>query len=201
MVTRTQGACVTTLLWLSVASASAAEDPRCKLKPEETEKLLALPFAQFDQQEGSGWRPLYRIKCYSAVANLLVEYLKRHPEPSEGRYMLPFHAGVMFASDGRYEQAIDWMKQSYSDAPSTMIDWNAFVDATIAFLRHDLDELLKLRKRIDLQPAFAEGPGVPKWAAGKKMNLDVVDGYINCFNETYDVAYSLPCREKNNQDK
>ena len=48
---------------------------------DNRETLLALPYAEFDQTKGSGWRPLYdeRRQC-KEVAALIEDYLPAHPE-------------------------------------------------------------------------------------------------------------------------
>jgi len=172
----------------------ATESTACALQPADIEALLNLPFEKFDQQPGSGWRPLFDRECYAQAAAVLVAYLKRHPDLAERHYILPFHAGQMFAMAGDYDEAIAYMQRGYSKIPSKTIDWNAFVAANIAFLRRDRAGLLEQRSRIDQQPALADTPGIPKAFVGKKMNLDVVDGFIACFDRSYAVAYGDECR-------
>lgn len=110
--------------------------------------------------------------------------------------MLPFHTGQLFALAGEHAEAIQWMEKGYSNGKSDPINWNAFVDANVAFLKHDYKALLNQRNLIDQEPPMTDRPGVPKWAVGKKMNLDVVDGFIACFEKPYDVAYGDECRRR-----
>lgn len=110
--------------------------------------------------------------------------------------MLAFHAGQMLSMFGEYDTAVELMRQAYSTRRSAFIDWNAFVDANIAFLEKDYETLLRMRERISQQPVMTEEKGIPDWAIGKKMNLDVVDGLIACFDEPYVVAYQDECRAK-----
>lgn len=179
---------------LFVAPAQANDD--CTMSSAEQEALLALPFKQFDQQQGNGWRPLYARKCYTEAALLLKEYVRRHPRTAQEQYMLSFHTGQLFALAGEHLEAITWMEKGYSNGKFDPINWNAFVDANVAFLKHDYKALLKQRTVINQEPPMVDRPGVPKWAVGKKMNLDVVDGFIACFKEPYDVAYSDECRRQ-----
>ena len=177
-------------------SAIPVQASDCSISRTERQTLLQLPFNQFDQQSGNGWRPLYAEKCYLEAATLLQDYMKRHPDAAREHYMLPFHTGQMFALAGKYPEAIKWMEKGYSDDRSDLIDWNAFANANIAFLKHDYAGLLMQRSLIDKEPPMPEQRGVPDWAVGKKMNLDVVDGFIACFDKTYEVAYGNECRNE-----
>lgn len=186
---------LTAFLLLVAASATVAHASDCTFSQNEREVMLNLSFKQFDQQQDGGWRPLYAKQCYVQAAALLQAYMKRHPDTVRQQYMLPFHTGQMFALAGHYGQAIDYMRKGYTDWKSETIDWNAFVDANIAFLEHDRSKLLIQRNRISQQPPLSEGPGVPAWAVGKRMNLDVVDGFLACFDKPYADAYGDKCRE------
>lgn len=184
------------LLLVAVFAAPAQANDDCALNSAKREALLTLSFKQFDQQQGSGWRPLYASKCYIEAASLLKEYVMRHPRTAREQYMLPFHTGQLFALAGKHAEAIQWMEKGYSKDKFGPINWNAFVDANVAFLKQDYKALLKQRNLINQEPAMTDGPGVPKWAVGKKMNLDVVDGFITCFKEPYDIAYGNDCRRQ-----
>lgn len=182
------------LLWAMTSPAKAGDD--CAVSAVEREELLTLPFQQFDQQHDSGWRPLYERGCHMEAALLLKEYVERHPDTAREQYMLAFHTGQLLALAGKRTEAIAWMEKGYSKTQSSMIDWDAFVDANIAFLRREFEQLLKQRARINRQPGMPAQAGVPEWAVGKKMNLDVVDGFIACFEEPYAVAYGEDCRQR-----
>jgi len=184
------------LFLVAVFAAPAQAHDDCTVSSAKREASLALSFKQFDQQQGSGWRPLYASKCYMEAALLLKEYVKRHPHTAQEQYMLPFHTGQLLALAGEHAEAIGWMEKGYSSDKFDPINWNAFVDANVAFLKHDFQALLKQRALINQEPPMADRPGVPKWAVGKKMNLDVVDGFIACFEKPYDVAYGDECRRQ-----
>jgi hypothetical protein len=184
------------LLQLAVLTRPVQANGSCALSTAKREALLDLPFQQFDQEQGNGWRPLYASKCYREAAALLEEYVRRHPDTAREQYMLSFHTGQLFALAGEYARAIQWMKKGYSNKDSDLINWTAFVDANVAFLNHDYQALLKQRNLIDKESAMAEVPGVPKWAIGKKMNLDVVNGFLACFSKPYNVAYDDECRRQ-----
>jgi hypothetical protein len=65
---------------------------------DNRETLLALPYKEFDQTQGSGWRPLVDERHqYREAAELIVEYLQRHPEvKGSQRAVLHFHAGDVY---------------------------------------------------------------------------------------------------------
>ena len=183
------------LLAIVFATRARAEN-NCIVTLAEREASLALPFKQFDQEQGRGWRPLYSKKCYSEASLLLTEYMERNPSEAKIQYMLSFHTGQMLALAGERSKPIKWLERGRSKQASARINWNAFVDANIAFLEHDRKKLLIQRDLIGQEPAIVDGPGVPSWAVGKKMNLDVVEGFIACFEESYEVAYGDECRHR-----
>lgn len=168
----------------------------CNLDATTKASILTLPFASFDQQEGSGWRPLYEARCYRQAAELLIEYMQRNPELASQQYILPFHTGQMLALAGHYDKAIEYMQRSYQRTPQTLINWDAYVTATISFLQKDRPELIRQRDLIDQQPPMRPGPGVPDSMVGKKVNLDVVDRFVTCFDESYEVAFRDGCESQ-----
>jgi hypothetical protein len=178
-----------------ISATSIAADDQCDLSAAEIEKNLGLEFSDFDQNPELGWRPYYTHGCYASAGILIEKYMAEHPAKASDYHILPFHAGQMFALSGNYEKAISLMERAHSDTSSDLVDWNAFVNANVAFLLRDLKLLKEMRERINLQPPMPESPDIPSWAVGKKMNLDVVDGFLQCFEKTYEEAYSEPCRE------
>lgn len=178
----------------TTAFANSADVISCEVTDEEFTRIVGLSLQDFDQNPGDGWRPYYESGCYEQAAHLLTAYMTAYPERTNRNYMLPFHAGQMYAMNNEYEKAERFMRQAYSPHDSAKIDWNAFVDANIAFLRKDQAMLSRMRQRIAKQPEMTEAMGAPEWAVGKKMNLDVVDGFIACFDEPYSVAYDGECR-------
>lgn len=181
------------LIFVVLSSQSAAEK-RCSLSRTQVEESLRLEFEEFDQRPEGGWRPYYENECYESAAKLIKEYMTENQDIAERHHILPFHAGQMFALSGQYRKAITYMKKAYTSKSSEHVDWNAFVDANIAFLEKDMETLIDMRERISLQPPMPDSPGIPGWAVGKRMNLDVVNGFIQCFVKTYEVAYGASCR-------
>ena len=186
---------LTALALALITAKSIAADDQCDLSIAEIEKNIGLEFHDFDQNPELGWRPYYSHRCYESAGILIERYMAEHPGLASEHPILPFHAGQMFALSGHYKKAISLMEKAHADSSSDLVDWNAFVNANIAFLQRDLEILKEMRGRINMQPPMPESPGIPSWAVGKKMNLDVVDGFLRCFEKSYEDAYSKSCRE------
>jgi len=143
---------------------------------------LGLDFDTFDQSAGAGWRHLAENGRFLEAANLIDSYIKKHKNLNESQMtILYFHAGQMYAFSDDYQTAIDrFNKSTYAEELSELpVRWNAYVHATIAFLKKDLTRLKECREEI------ADGPALQ----GEKANLDVVDRLIKHFDEAYSKAY------------
>lgn len=169
-------------------------------------RLLALDEAQFDQDMEGGWRALAnRPGCGLAAADLLRDYRQAHS--SEAR-ILYWHEAQVRAFAGQTQAAIDLMEKSRQPAQANAGGWNEYVDASIAFLRRDRPALDKARQELAAVP-FPTDKGLPPlkngiidmpMEGGKTMkmrwppNIDVVDGFVNCFDKSYEQAYANACR-------
>jgi len=153
-------------------------------------KELELNYEAFDQRAGSGWRKIADEGRYLEAAKLIDLYEREKNGLVEWkRVALRFHAGQMYAFADKKELAIGRFKSAVvakepSDSP---VRWNAYVQATIAFLEKDREKLLKFRKEI------ANGH---KWQ-GKVPNLDVVDRLLEHFGQPYIVAYRGKAEKSN----
>jgi len=136
----------------------------------------------FDQQSGTGWRQLAENGQFLDAAKLIDAYSSKHDglDVSQ-RVNLNFHAGQMYAFAGDSKTAVERFNRStYAEEPPELpLRWNAYVQATIAFLNKDLKRLKECREEIAEGPAFQ----------GKKANLDVVDRFVEHFDEPYATAY------------
>ncbi|WP_374293823.1 hypothetical protein [Sphingomonas sp.] len=151
-------------------------------------KSLDLGFDAFDQDPAGGWRALSaKPGCESTAADMIRAYRMNQ----ESRIPLLFwHEAQLRASIGDYGSAVGLMERSRQPAKDDRYGWNAYVDATIAFLRGDKsalnrarDQLLQLTKP---DAASAEGTWPP--------NIAVVDALIRCFGQPYKIAYGATCR-------
>lgn len=153
---------------LLVASARAA-DP-------DPEALLALPWKQFDQTLGSGWRTYADRKEHLAAARLIESYLARRNDltPAQ-RAVSSFHAGAELARENLYEEALRHLDRAQVPAGTRGVpeDWNELVIATRAFLQGDRAALLASKQRV----AAIESSAFPTSAAQ----------YLQYFGQRYGV--------------
>lgn len=153
----------------------------CSIAQEE-DNLLSLSYNDFDQAK-EGWRKYAKLACYNEVAVLIDKYLECHWSmlTSLEHRALTWHAGQMYAFNNEYE--IAKLRFTYSLDPNesadSLIRWNDYVNATIAFLDNDLNKLQWYRDRI------ADGSMVN----GTIPNLDVVEGLIIHFGQPYYESY------------
>lgn len=169
-------------------------------------RLLALDELQFDQDFTGGWRALAdKPGCKLAAADLLRDYRQVHRNEAG---ILYWHEAQLRAMAGQIQPAIGLMEKSRETAERDQGGWNAYVDASIAFLRRDRPALEQARKDLAAVP-FPTDKGLPPlkngvvdmpMEGGKTMkmrwppNIDVVDGFIACFDKSYEDAYASACR-------
>lgn len=154
--------------------------------------LLALDERSFDQDMNGGWRAVARHEeCTEIAADLIRDYRETRGSTST---ILYWHEGQLRASAGSADEAIRLFEKSRK--ADDAFGWNLYVDATIAFLKHDKPALLAARVALanlprpkDFDPRDAQGNviNIP-WP----LNLSVVDGLITCFDREYKDAYG--CR-------
>lgn len=162
--------------------------------------LIQLDQMSFDQDPSNGWRALESRGCYEAAADSISAYrLANNPESTS----LYFHEAQMRAYAGDYARALELLP--FAKHKLDYFGWNAYVEATAAFLRRDRDALATARGELirtptpDSHPWFDEnGEEIPPppWKIGDPWphNLPVVDALIRCFDTTYKEAYSNVCR-------
>jgi hypothetical protein len=172
--------------------------------------MLALSEDAFDQDlsnGGGGWRKIGNTPgCELAAAGLLAAYRETHPGSDS---ILAWHEGQMRASAGQSSRAIPLLRAARKDPAKDPAGWNAYVDATVAFLQRDKAALADARQRLAAVPYPADS-GMPPLVNGTvefpaeagrpamKMrwppNIDVVDGLVACFDKPYTAAYESSCR-------
>lgn len=143
---------------------------------------LGLDYDTFDQCPGEGWRKIADKGNYLEAAELIDAYEKQKQGLEDWQKLnLRFHAGQMYAFANMKELAVTRFKTTLYDKepPNYPVRWNAYVNATIAFLEKDKKKLMEFREEI------AKGPMIKD----KIANLDVVDRFIKYFDEPYSVAY------------
>ncbi|RUO38615.1 hypothetical protein CWE13_02930 [Aliidiomarina shirensis] len=183
--------------------AEAAE--QC-ISEAERLTLLNLDEEAFDQDPPSGgWRGIAeKSGCEIAAADLIRDYRERHNSTNTIIY---WHEGQMRAMANDYAEAIALFEKSKKTKEKDLAGWNEYVDASIAFLRKDQQALIEAREAL---AAVAVPPGldvkdgllVITDNSGKPfkmrwpLNIDVVDGFIRCFEKDYRDAYGdSACRQ------
>lgn len=208
MPSRTLTVLFSCVLFTSCTMAGAQEIPANSCAYDRA-RMLALDENQFDQNMSGGWRTLSSIPgCELAAAQLLHDYREAHRKDS---VLLYWHEAQLRAFVGQYKEAIALMKHSYM--PADKADWNAYVDATIAFLRKDSDALEHAKVKLAAVPPPPKDADMPPIVNGymevkfpdgttRKMrwppNIDVVEGLQKCFDMPYVEAYKEACRQMKN---
>ncbi len=113
--------------------------------------MLGLPYEQFDQTFGSGFRVLYDREEYWKGGILIEDYLQRHRdlEVSQQKF-LHLHAGQAFALANNNARALKHfdLAKCLQGEPEPGPNWNAMLVATSAFLKHDRPALLAAKNRM-----------------------------------------------------
>jgi hypothetical protein len=127
-------------------------------QPNDAE-LLSLPWKQFDQTLGSGWRVYACRKDYAGAARLIETYLARRTDltPTQ-RAVSHFHAAAELARANHYQEALRHLERAEVTPRSRGVpeDWNELVIANRAFLQGDRQALLASKQRVAAMtaPAF-----------------------------------------------
>lgn len=175
----------------------------------DQEALLALDEQAFDQDMNGGWRAIANVPgCELAAVELIAAYRAKYPDTSS---IVAWHQGQLLAQAGQNQQAIALMDSARKPPEEDIAGWDLYVNATIAFLSGDKQQLLAARDQLEdfpypkldgwppLVDGYAEFPGPPGQTPVKVRwppNLSVVEGFINCFDAPYKEAYAEGCRPK-----
>jgi hypothetical protein len=161
---------------------------------DDRERLLSLELAEFDQDLNGGWRRIAAMPyCAEDAADLIEEYRRRRDAKD---ITLTFHEGQLRARAGQTDRAIDLFEASLKPPERDGFGWNHYVQATIAFLERDREALIRSRDALagleeptDFRPVDQDGNPVDiTWPP----NLEVVEGFLACFERPYSAAYG--CR-------
>lgn len=154
----------------------------CQSLYESQSNALKLSYQDFDQTS-VGWRLLSESKCYVKSAELILAYKKVHTELQEWQKAnLAFHAAQAYAFANDYPAALELLKQAtWNMPPNSLIAWNAYVQATAAFLQKDSNLLRQYRDEV----AKIQHPA-------NLVNLTIVDNMLANIDKPYSVVYSMP---------
>jgi hypothetical protein len=161
-------------------AVQATADCAAQLSTHEHDDLQ-LPYVEFDQTEGHGFRQLADAKCFAEAGKLVEEYIERH---QGGNDALWWHAAQMNASAGNYKTAAREARQSIRDGDrkGSKLMWVAYVSASVAFFERDKDGLRRYRDMI------AEN-GQAVW--GNRINLNFLDVMLENFDKDYTAIGEL----------
>ena len=139
------------------------------------EPMLSLDPWSFDQTR-AGWRMLppdqqgTMLKSY--ISNYVANGKFNENTPTGSKQISPsiliWHLGQVLAMEGKYPEAVEWMRKSKEPDDQ---EWNDYVDATIAFIMKD-------RKAFDRAAAT---PG--------NNNADSIERLKNSWGQHYRDAY------------
>jgi len=156
---------------------------KCEISQTQYKTVLNLPYKDFDQTIGKGWRQFSDDGCEFLAIKLLKSYTSKHKAQLKDWQLriLNFHTGQLLAFKNKYEEAIGFWKNSFDieEKKDPIVRWNAYVRASIAFLEKNMKGLLAARIEI---------------AKGKKLNgsipnLDIIDSFMKNFRDSYRKAY------------
>lgn len=182
-----------------------AELTRCGVDAEELDSFLAMDQQSFDQDFFGGWREVQaREGCATGAAELIKAYIL-YSKPTEPKNLgiLRWHAGQVYAGEGRTDEAVAFFRGTYNEVEGDQDRaWNFYVDATLAFLAGDREGLVKARDALAEIPVSEEekaarqefldnNPNVtmPDGFLDQPMNLSVVNDLLDCFGRSYEKAY------------
>ena len=169
---------------LVLAFAPQARAADCgALLAEHVRTDLALDFDAFDQADATGWRPLADAGCDAETATLIARYAAARPHPHP---VLAWHRAQALARAGDTAAAIAAARATLRPADAEAradFQWNAYAEATIAFLQGDRATLQARREQLARAAA-----GHPE----NQPNLNSVDRLQRCFGQPYKQAYLCP---------
>ena len=170
-----------------VALALAVLLGGCVHQPQDSARkaLLSLPYKEFDQTPGAGWRILEKDKRYREAVVLIEQYLGRHRDLTPGQSgMLHFHAAQLLATEGETRPAIAHLKRATWDGATP--GYNEFADAMRAFLRRDRDELLAIHARVAQYPSKGM----------TAVYQSVIDSFVERFDGSYNDVMAYEAAKK-----
>jgi hypothetical protein len=165
-----------------LAPGCFAEGDDCAVALAQAKKVASTQdYDKFDQTRGEGWRALAeRQSCFAEAGYLIDSYLARRTDLRESqRVNLSFHAGQVYAFAGRDDEAVKRFRSAvHNPSASPEFKWSEYVLATIAFLEHDGEGLVKNRDVI--ADAASDSPN--------QSNLQIVDLLMANFGKSYKDA-------------
>jgi hypothetical protein len=153
---------------------------------------LRLDYAAFDQSRSFGWRSLSDA-CPSHAQRMIERYLRRNLTSLAYNQVanLHFHAAQLALKQNRIVSGGRHLTKSIVavDTGAMSIDWNTYVRATIAFVRHDRKSFLQLKRRLGDRAFVAKDCEENAPCKGADPNYPVAVRLDRCWGRPYAVAY------------
>lgn len=169
------------LFVLLIALSTTKTFSQSELNQRTIDSLMNLSFEEFDQNMQGGWRIYANNQDFKSATDLIKLYLEQHNELESGqRQVMSFHCGQMLALMDKNQEAIPYMEASKKT--DDVMQWNEYVDATIAFLRKDR-EAFNAKKNELIQKSMMP--------IDQNKNLNVLNRLEANFDKTYQEALML----------
>ena len=168
-------------------------------------KYIDMGFMEFDQTMDGGWRVIARKKgCELVAADLIAVYREKALDRA---YSLDWHEAQVRAHAGQTDKALELFRRNLAYEKARPVEHRSDsnilkAEATVAFFERDLDKLRAARAELAAlpkPPGYDDGiakfkqryPDLtpPTW----RLNLDILDGFIRCFDMPYSEA--TECRK------
>ena len=198
---------------IAILSAGAAEaQPPQKSAAEcgadNLGKYMNMSHKEFDQTLDQGWREIGdKEGCERAAADLIAKY--RDEKLAQEIAGLDWHEAQLRASAGDIPAALLLFRRNLEFRKKVAPQLGDYADviyaeATIAFLERDRPKLETKRAELaalpkpdwfdavaaDFAKRFPDSRASMTWPS----NLNVVDGFIACFDKPYHEAYAFACQ-------
>lgn len=189
----------TLMLAAALFQASPVEPP-CH---HDRARMVAMKPAAFDQDPVGGWRAVSaREGCAGIAADLIADHRQAQwaVMSSEELHASYWHEGQLRAGIGDTDRAVRLLMAGVK--PDREADgFEDYALGTIAFLLQDREGLQAARDRLAARPPTEGWPATRadfKARYGVELrwplNLNVLEGLLNCFDRPYEEAYGAECR-------
>lgn len=170
----------TLLIALALCATNAVAADCANLYQSHLKTDLALPYKEFDQTMNSGFRMIAEA-CPKEAADLIEAYIHANKAKESS---LVWHVAQFRATQGDYAAAIigaNAVLSEKEDFEKNPLRWNDYILATIAFLKHDKENLQIHRDRVAAAAAKED-------FFGNKLNLIFLDSLVRNFDKDYRYA-------------
>src|SRR5262249_25437135 len=131
---------------MSMPAALPPDSPACEINPHKYEALLSTPYEDFDQSASGelSWRLIMNAGCYQTAVSVIEAYMKKNSATlsDENKRNLNFHAGQVLAYGGFDSKSSPYFEHARGGSDA---EWNAYVDATLAFIHNEKAQFEKAR--------------------------------------------------------